>query len=404
MTKNINKKKILYIITKSNYGGAQRYIYDLASNMPKSFDTVVAFGGTGKKNASTGTLHTKLKEKNIRTILIKNFMRNMSISKDLLSFFEILKIIYTEKPNTLHVTSSKAGGIGAFAGRVLGVKNIIFTSHGLAFDEKWRSIWQRILIWIATWLTMLFSTKTIQITKDTYCRAKKMPLMKNKIILIHNGIKEPTFIEKEKARKQLIINKKEFIYDMPWIGTIAELHKNKNLDLLIKAVAALKENNVNTQLILIGDGEEKEKLKKLVNKLHIKENVHFTGYVKNAVKYLKALDVFVLPSKKEGLPYVLLEAGFAKLPVITSDIPGVKDIIKNKNTGITIKPKKNILADSIKKLIQNNNLSKKYGDNIYSHIIDNFSIKKMLTETIETYSASNPSISLSNFSRRTDLS
>ena len=396
------KKKILYIITKSNFGGAQRYIYDLVSNMPDSFDTVVALGGTGEKNAKTGMLHTKLEEKNIRTIIIKNFMRNMSLVRDIFAFFEILKIIHAEKPDTLHVTSSKAGGIGAFAGRILGVKNIIFTSHGLAFDENWRPVWQRTFIWFFTWLTMLLSTKTIQITEDTYSRAKKMPRLKNKIVLIHNGIKKPVFVEKEKARKKLNANK--IVYETPWIGTIAELHPNKNLDILINAVAILKENNINTQLILIGDGEEKEKLKKLADKLHIKENVHFAGYVKNAVKYLKALDVFVLPSKKEGLPYVLLEAGFAKLPVITSDIPGIKDIVKNKKTGLIISPNKDILADSIKKLIQNRNLSKQYGESLFSYVSDNFQIQKMLSKTIQVYSASNPSISLSNFSRRTDLS
>ncbi len=379
----MQKKKILYIITKSNYGGAQRYIYDLATNLPEALDTIVAFGGTGKKDAKPGTLQTKLNKKNIKTVLIKNFMRDMSLKNDILAFFEIIKIIKKEKPNVLHVTSSKAGGLGALAGRATGIKKIIFTSHGLAYDENWRPVWQRFFIWFATWFTTLLSTKTIQITNDTYSRAKKMPFVKNKIVLIHNGINKPAFIDKEKARQKLFNNEK--IKNNIWIGTIAELTKNKNLSVLVNAASQLKDK-LNFRLFIIGEGEEKENINKIIKEKKLENCVHLPGYINDASQFLKAFDFFVLPSKKEGLPYVLIEAGYAKLPVIVNNIDGIKDIIINNNTGIIIDDidgKK--LSEKIIELVENENKPKECAQNLFTHIENSFSIENMIEKTISLY-------------------
>ena len=90
----VKKKKILYVITKSNYGGAQRYIHDLAINLPRDlFDVVVAFGGTGEQGAPTGSLKSALEKSGVRTIVINNFMRDMSLFTDIKAFFELLRVV-----------------------------------------------------------------------------------------------------------------------------------------------------------------------------------------------------------------------------------------------------------------------------------------------------------------------
>ncbi len=378
------KKKILYIITKSNYGGAQRYIYDLATSVSKrSYCVTVAFGGTGKKNESVGALQKKLNEKNIKTIVIKNFMRDISFISDFLAFIEIIKIIKKEKPDVLHVTSSKAGGLGAFAGRLLRIEKIIFTSHGLAYDENWRPFWQRSLIYMATWLTIVLSTKTIQINKDTYKRSKKMPFVKEKIKLIYNGINKPYFLQRNDAREYLY--KKGNIPNEFWVGTIAELTKNKNLNVLVNSMSLLRKDNSDIHLFIIGEGEERKNLEKIIKEKKLKKNVHLLGYINNASKFLKAFDIFTLPSKKEGLPYVLLEAGCAKLPVIVSNINGTTDIIKNKKNGIAIDINQNEIAKQILKMYKNKNMADKYGKELKEYVNKMFSIKKMTEETITLY-------------------
>lgn len=404
--KNNNKhtvKKVLYIITKSNFGGAQRYVYDLATNLPKeSFSVVVAFGGTGERQAKTGELKEILEKKGIRTIAIKNFMRDMSLLQDVRAFFELFTVIWKEKPDVLHVMSSKAGGLGALAGRIARVPKIIFTSHGLAYDESWRPWWQRTLIWIATWWTFIFSTKVIQLTNDTFMRASRMPFLHNKIVLVHNGRKEPKFITREEARKKLC--ETESVCGERWVGTIAELTPNKNLRVFIEAIAYMHKEGLRAHAWILSDGEEKTSLEQLSKKLSIEHYVHLLGRVPNASSYLKSFDIFTLPSRKEGLPYVLLEAGYAGLPVVASNIPGISDIISHSETGVLVPATPESLAKEYTILLKDPALREKYGSSLRKYVVEHFSISQMIKNTTALYSESKPSISESSLPRRTECS
>jgi len=377
------QKKVLIVITKSNFGGAQRYVYDLATNLPKDrFSVTVAFGGTGERSAKTGTLKEKLEEKNIPTLPITHFMRDMSLTEDMKAFFELLRIVRRERPDILHVTSSKAGGMGALAGRIAGTKRIIFTSHGLAYDETWRPFSQRMLIRITSWFTFLLSTKTIQITHDTLTRASKLPLMRNKMVLVHNGREVPNLLTRKEARDKLC--KGETVCSEQWIGTIAELTMNKNLHVLIDAIALVHKEGVRPHLWLIGEGEERKALEARAKERSLKHFVHMPGYISHASRYLKALDIFTLSSQKEGLPYVLLEAGYAGLPAVVNSLPSIADII-TKETGITVHATPENLAQAFLELLKDKSLQKQYGEQLEKHVTELFSIEKMIERTAHVY-------------------
>ena len=378
------KLKILYLITKSNYGGAQKYVLDLAVSAKNAgHDVVVACGGTGKAGAPTGQLVAKLQANNIPVIKVKNFLRDMSFFSDILSIFEVWNIVRKQKPDVLHVTSSKAGGVGALAGRLAGVKNIIFTSHGLTIDEVWRPYWQRFLIYIGTWLTIKLAHKTIMISTETFDRARRMPCLTNKIYLVKNGVSTINFLDKPSARKTLSpeIPPRSF-----WIGGMGELHPNKNWSSVIMAMTSLPEK---IHLVIIGEGEERANLEKLIKDNHLQKRVHLLGFVEGA-PYLKAYDVFILPSKKEGLPYVLMEAGMAELPTIASDLPGNRDIIETGRTGFLIEPTPKLLSTTLEMLFRDEGMRRELGQNLKAEIEKNFSIENMSSQTFNVY-ASNTS-------------
>lgn len=340
--------KILYVITKSNWGGAQTYVYDMATNMA-NFDVVVALGGKGE-------LKDRLEESGIRTIQINSLSRNINVFKDLFVFFRLISILRKEKPDVLHLNSSKIGGIGSLAGRITGIKNIIFTAHGWAFKEE-RFFLSKLLIKFASWLTVLFSHKIVVLSK--YERSIT-PGNKDKVHIIYNGVKDIDFLDRETARKRFT--------DVPkntkWIGIIAELHKNKGLKYLVKAIPE------NYSLIHIGEGEETIE----------GDNIYPMGNIPNAAKYLKAFDVFVLPSIKEGLPYTIIEAGLAELPVLSTTVGGIPEII-TKDSGILVQPK------NIEKLRKNIPLlTKEHGVNLRKRILENFSFEEMLEKTKRLYS------------------
>ena len=193
----------------------------------------------------------------------------------------------------------------------------------------------------------------------------------------------PDFISKEDARLQLTQTCQTKLQSTDIIGvTVAELHPNKGLDTLIDAIG---QTNNNFKHIIIGEGDSKEKLKCLIEEKKLAERIFLAGFIADAARYLKAFDFFVLPSIKEGQPYVLLEAGLAGLPAIGSDLPGIREILAE--TGNPLfppnDPKK--LAEYIDGLVASEEIRKALGLKLHDHVTANFSFDQMISQTISLY-------------------
>lgn len=373
------KKRILYVITKGNFGGAQRYVFDLATNLPKEdFETVVAFG-------EGDILGKKLAEKSIRTIRLKNSQRNINPFKDFLLFFELIRIYKKEKPNIIHLNSSKIGFLGSLSARIFYTLNpkpytLVFTAHGWAFNDS-KFFWQKLLWKFLQWLTVLMTNKTIAVSKKTV-NDMNWPGTKKKIRLIYNGIRPIEFFEKDEARKKLLPQLK----DRLWIGAISELHKNKGVDLLIEAFSKISNQFESAILIVCGKGEERKKLEKIIEKNNLKSKVFLLGYVENAQRYLKAFDIFVLPSRTEGLPYVILEAGLAGLPTLASEVGGIPEIIESGKNGLLFTPgEKEDLTKTLQDLLSEKGDWQKLGAELKKKILDEFRLENMVELTSSLY-------------------
>lgn len=396
------KKKILYVITKSNWGGAQRYVYDLATNLPKArFDVAVVFGGSGE-------LAVKLEKAGIRTIAVKKLQRDIGIINDIAVFFKFLKIFLREKPDVIHLNSSKAGGLGGLAGRIYNLlqkKNflkansyklsakIIFTAHGWAFNEE-RGAVSKFLIRCASWLTVTLSHTTIAVSDYDRNQAEHMLFLKHKIVRIHNGVRKIKFAAKNTAREDLLPERAGLLNKVPWIGTIAELHKNKGLVYAIKAIALLKTKSRPSPhgegrdfvFVVIGEGEERAALETLIRELHLENEVFLVGKKEEASTLLRAFDVFLLPSIKEGLPYVILEAGVAELSVIASAVGGIPEIIQDMKSGILVKSKhEGEIALALEFLIVNKDRRSELGNMLKEKVSRDFSLIHMARETVGLY-------------------
>lgn len=375
-------KKILYIITKSNWGGAQAYVYTLATHAKSSgADVVVALGGTGTAGAEAGLLASRLQEAGIRTVFISTFTRDIRMLREFSLLSELQRVIRSEKPDIVHLNSSKAGGVGALASRLERVPCIIFTSHGLAYDED-KGLFTRTFRWLSTWATILLTHATILISSDTYARASALPFCKKKVHLIYNGLRPLPLWPRREARKQLVPHAPR---GHVWIGTVAELTPNKALDTLVSAAANLKSRGYTFTLVLIGEGEERATLAKLIADAKLEDSVHMLGFVPDAGNLLAAFDIFALVSTKEGLPYVLLEAGQAGCAVVGTRIAGTTDIIDS-TTGLLVRPKSiRETADALELLIKDETKRHSYGEALHRRVKEKFSLARMLLEIQKLY-------------------
>ena len=365
--------KIIYGITKSNFGGAQRYVFDLAREAKEcGHDVAVMCGGNG-------ALVEKLKAEDIRVITIPHMHRDISLVDELRSLYFIFRTLYEEKPDVFHTNSSKMGGIGNLAARFAGVRKIIFTGHAWEFNAP-RPWYAKFAIKFFTWITIILSHKTICVSEKTMRDVSGFPFIKHKLVVVHNGIEKFEILPREQARAELGIDGDELV-----VGTLAELHPVKGLDILLEAWEMFSKRH-NAKLVIFGEGEARDELGELAELLKIEDSVEFKGYTENARKYLSAFDIFVLPSRSEAMPYTILEAGLAGLPIVATNVGGIPEIIEAGISGVLIDPEEtDTLFSTLILLTENKDLRKRLGEKLKENIERNFSVEKMAEETSNLY-------------------
>jgi len=209
-----------------------------------------------------------------------------------------------------------------------------------------------------------------------------MPFARRRVHLVYNGITPPEYLPRVDARRVLAG------HDAPqefWIGSVAELHPNKNLSLLIDALSYMHAQGARAHVWLIGDGEQRDALKRQADGAGVAHHVHFSGYVENAARLFPAFDAVVLPSLKEGLPYVLMEAGGAGCAVVASNISGNNEIIEHDVSGLLVSHDATLLADALMRLANDPDTRSRFGAVLKQRIATTFSAERMYEETRALY-------------------
>lgn len=371
---------ILYVITKSNWGGAQRHVHDLAFAAKEKFSVAVALGGHG-------VLAKKLERGGIPVHEIPSLERDISLGKELRVSIALVRLFRDTRPTIVHLHSPKAGGLGAFAAQVAGVPHVVYTSHGLPFEED-LPLWQKALRAFFTWLTFILCDVVILITEANLRKVRDMPLLRNRTRFIRSGIDRVLPLERKDAQKRLreMCGIGETADTATWVGTIAEYLPVKGLEYLIRAVALVRNKHPDILCVLIGGGKQEEMLKALIDELGLSKNVFLAGFIDDAARYLSAFDIFTLTSLKEGLPYAVLEAGSVGIPFAGSAIPGIQEIVTDMSSGILVRPKQpREIAGALELLVEDSARRKLYGKALKDRIDKDFSRDVMLRKTLGLY-------------------
>lgn len=337
-----NKLKILYVVTQGHWGGAQKYIYDLVQNAGSDFEITVAIG---EPNIMPDLQKKLAGNQNAKLVQLSFLVREISPLKDFLAILELRNLYRKIKPDIIHLNSTKAGVLGSITtySLVPSPYSLIYTVHGWVFNEPMSQLKKNIYK-IAEKITSGVKNKIIVLSeKEKQIAIKTLNIPEKKLEIIPIGIDAPQNpLSKSDARAKLVktspVLSNENLSDKYIIGTIANFYPTKNLDNLIKALSKTANKITNLKTIIIGDGQERKLLEELIIKFNLQNTVYLTGFLENAEQFLPAFDLFVLPSRKEGLPYTLLEAKINKIPIVATNVGSISDIIENKKTGLLVNP------------------------------------------------------------------
>ncbi|MBI2459127.1 MAG: glycosyltransferase family 4 protein [Parcubacteria group bacterium] len=417
-------KKILYFITQSEYGGAQRYVFDLVNSLKTDFKVAVAFG----EQENNLKLAKILQKNNLKYYIIPHLKRSLSPLNDLLALREIIKLIKQYQPDIIHLNSSKISILGSLAALFTNSKienrksKIVYTVHGWVFNEPLPA-WLKYFYKYAEKFTAKFKDKIICVSEyDKQAALKNKIAPPEKLLTIHNGISRINFYSKTEAQE--IINSfichsglepesppaspcgshggrgrvqrknrvsglrvKPAMTNNFIIGSIGNLYKTKGFAYLIEAADILiNKNKLPITFIVIGEGSERKNLENLIEKYNLADNFILAGRIDRAAELLPAFDIYGCSSVKEGLPYAILEAMAAGLPIVSTQVGGLPEMIKHEKTGFLVKPAEaRQLAEKIKLLIDDKTLGQKLGASAREKLETEFGLGKMIEKTRKLY-------------------
>lgn len=322
--------KILFIVTQSEFGGAQRYIYEMARALDKEKYEILVAAGQGD-----GELFRKLENAHCshttetRSLSLKQMKRAPWPWQIFLAIGEIYNLLKKERPDVLFLCSTTCGLLGSVASFLYRDRvSVIYRIGGWAFRDP-RPFWKNWLILWAEKITAPLKDKIIvnsEIDRKLALKYKIAP--PEKIVKIYNGIDVNSldFLPKEEAREYLTPDV-EYLTSGVVVGCVANFYRTKGLEYLIEATNCLRPGLKQTRVVIIGEGQLRPKLEALIKKHHLENQVFLVGRIPDAYKYLKAFDVFVLPSLKEGFPWIILEAIAAKVPIVATKVGAVPEIL-----------------------------------------------------------------------------
>ncbi len=379
--KNFSKQSICLAITQGEIGGAAQYVADISLGLPTDKFAITITHGE-KNNEWLGNFAI---QNNINFRYLRFVKRNINPIYEILGFFELYKFFKKNNFDIVHLNSNKMGILGALAAKIAGIKKIIFTVHGWAFDDP-RPFWERQLyIFLNKWFIKYID---IVISVSEYARqsANSVGIKTDNFMIIHNGIdpiSRDIKLTREHAKKLLHekynVNVTQFL-----VSTIANFYPTKGLTYLIEAINKIINQYPQFHFCLIGKGEQQQLVHNYIKDNNLDKNVTIISDLQPARQVLSAFDLFVLPSVKECYPYVILEAMLEGLPIVASNIGGIPEVLKNypPEQYTLVQPKNSDkLAEAIINQIKTITLNKEMIKNIANKI----SKEKMIQKTIKIY-------------------
>ncbi len=380
--------KVLRIINRFNLGGPTYNATFLTRFLNDDFETVL-IGGLPEEG-ETDSFHIP-EEYQIKPTLIKELKRIPNFKTDRQAYKKIKAIIKEFKPDIVHTHASKAGALGRRAAFACKVPIVVHTYHGHVFHS-----------YFSKWKTALIKLIERNLAKKTSAVITISEKQKKEICDIHKiSAPDKTFViplgfdlvkfnlnreeKRTKTRNEFGIKDDEIA-----IAIIGRITKIKNHDFFLDVINKILEENQNIKIkvFIVGDGDLTEHISKRASQINNKfgDIVILTSWIFDIATFNPGMDIISLTSDNEGTPVSLIEAQASGIPIITTDVGGIRDIVLDGETGYII-PKNDINLFSIKllELINDKVKRESFSKNGWEFVKDKFHYTRLVKDVEELY-------------------
>lgn len=322
-------KKILNIITRLNIGGATIHVVHISDILKEKYNSKIIAGSIEPHEQDMSYYANKYK---VKIKYLNKLSRELSFPGDLFALIEMYKLIKSEKPDIVHTHTAKAGTLGRIAAFFAGVPVIIHTFHGNVFKGYFSSKKTNVFIMIEK-LLALISTKIIAISEKQKQELLDLKICKrSKIEVIKLGFDFENFLpglaDKNNFKRNFAIPD-----DAITIGIVGRITAIKNHKLFLEIVKGLINIDERLYFCIIGDGDLRNEIQADIERFNLMNRVIITGFITNLKPVYADLDFVISTSINEGTPVALIEAMACGKIVLSSNVGGVSDFIKNTENG-----------------------------------------------------------------------
>ena len=317
----INRKtKVLQIITRSDWAGAQRIVYEICKGIKENFsseiEVEVAMGGDGP-------LFKLLEEIGVKTHKIEYLRRPINPVSDIKAYKTLKKLIKEGGYDVVHCHSSKAGLIGRLTAKSSNIKNIIYTVHGWWGVTQYKGLKRNFILFVERFMAKRTSKLVFVCNKDKeYAKSNRIGEDIQYEVIV-NQITVPKFT---KGKLTAMLNLPD---STKIVGNVARLSPPKNPIRFVEVAAEVLKNRNDTVFVWIGDGELMDQAISHSNYLGIANSVKFVGFHQNGAELMADFDCLLMTSDDEGLPITILEAMAQGIPVVSTDVGGIRESLDN---------------------------------------------------------------------------
>jgi len=314
-----------------------------------------------------------------------DFSRSPYSPKVFKSLQQMEKLLKEIRFSLVHVHTPVAAFVTRLACQRTNTHPVLYTAHGFHF-YKGAPLKNWLLYYNMEKLAAHWTDGLITINEEDYKAAQKFKLRKNGKVFFVPGVgvdivgleQRIASIDRSEKRKELGLSA-----DAAVIITVGELNANKNHIQVLEALSKL--NKTNFHYLIVGNGEDEQKLQKAVNELLLRDKVSFLGFRRDVPELLTASDVFILTSRREGLPKAVMEAMAVGLPIIATDVRGNRDLVKSGENGYLV-PLGNAeqTAIAIERLIDSEDLRRSMGGKS-KELVKQYDLQNILKEMEKIY-------------------
>lgn len=380
--------KVLRIINRFNLGGPTYNATFLTRFLSDEFETLL-IGGLPEEGESD-SFHIP-KEYGVEPMLIKELKRIPNFKTDRQAYKKIKKIIEEFKPDIVHTHASKAGALGRKAAFACNVSVVVHTYHGHVFHSYF-SKWKTTLIKfiekkLANKTTAIITISDTQ--KKEICEIHKIA-DSDKTYVIPLGF-DLTKFNTNREEKRLNTREKFGVKDDEIaIAIIGRITKIKNhtffLDVIEKLL--LENSSLKIKVFIVGDGDLTATISQRVQNLVKKfgEKIIMTSWIFDIASFNPGMDIICLTSDNEGTPVSLIEAQASGVPIVTTDVGGIRDILADNTTGYIV-PKNDLIqfSEKLKDLVENKDKRELFSKNGWGFVKDKFHYTRLVNDVEMLY-------------------